>query len=42
METNDEIAKLYKELEQVKFLSPNEPLTRYGVQRLVAEMSSLT
>jgi hypothetical protein len=31
MATKSQIAELYKELESVKFLSPNEPLTRYGV-----------
>lgn len=31
MATDEQITELYKELNQVKFLSPNEPLTRYGV-----------
>ena len=31
MVTDEQITELYKELGQVKFLSANEPLTKYGV-----------
>ncbi len=38
MSTKSQIAELYSELENVKFISPNEPLTKYDVERVVREM----
>lgn len=40
--TTKQIEELQKKLGEVKFLSPNEPLTTYGVKRILNEMSQLT
>ena len=42
MTTTKQIEKLKEKLGAVKFLSPNEPLTTYGVKRILKEMSQLT
>ena len=42
MTTKEQIEALEKRLSEVKFLSPNEPLTTYGVKRILNEMSQLT
>jgi hypothetical protein len=42
MTTTKQIEKLKEKLGKVKFLSPNEPLTTYGVKRILKEMSQLT
>ena len=42
MTTKEQIDALEKRLSGVKFLSPNEPLTTYGVKRILNEMSQLT
>ena len=42
MITTKQIEELKKRLSDVKFLSPNEPLTTYGVKRILKEMSQLT
>jgi hypothetical protein len=42
MTEEKQIDALEKQLGEVKFLSPNEPLTTYGVKRILNEMSQLT
>ena len=42
MTTKEQIEALKKRLSEVKFLSPNEPVTTYGVKRILNEMSQLT
>ena len=42
MITTKQIEELKEKLGKVKFLSPNEPLTTYGVKRILKEMSELT
>ena len=42
MTTKEKIEALEQRLGEVKFLSPNEPLTTYGVKRILNEMSQLT
>ena len=39
MKSRTEIEKFLERLDKVQFLSPNEPITPYGIDRVLSQMS---